>query len=1152
MDFTSFSGGRRLLSSTPTACNRTAGSQKGNTLRCTRGEWLTVMACAALAWSARAQAPARPEPLDSKPAQARSEMGPPAPAPRSLDDLGIPPNAVIVICDDPQKAVNLVPRGVVLTPQRYQELLRLERESTQRAAAAVRLAVPTSCKLSGRVEGDIARVQVQYQFVTDKLRTLVTLGCQRAWPRSATLDAHLPLFVTDSSRDEGLVVQVDTPGTHNLTLDLAVPLTNRGPKGAERGFDLGLPRCAITNLDTFEVPGDVAEIKVNARPVQARANAGGSRIENEALGAADRLEVSWKGRGPAATKVAPLYIAEGRVVVRVEERRAVTDVELQLQVLAGEVQEYRIRLPARVRCDLREPAASDERLERRELPRDDDPWLTLRFKKPTSEPFRVAFQAQQSWTGSTVPVGPFAVAGALRQTGTIAVAAAPEFRLAFQTNGDILRHELTEDASRGNTVAGFTYWNVPATASPAEAPPPQLRLDVQTVRGAVESRVDHTLELTPAGWQVATRLDLTPLRTGVDVVEVEVPENYPFDAVKGVAPAEMADPPLFDATRRTATIRLAQKQFRPFSLTLPALYPVAPGGQQTLELPRPLNTLDRGAQASVIVPGDMELVRHDGGFEQAAAGSGSIHRYTQSWPRAPRRVELARRAYRPELRVVSVSDVTFRVSQAVVRQRLEFDFRDRVTDRVALEIPQAIGQRAHVVQGGSLNDQGQFILDRAATRAIVVLAYELPATPRESNRTTGSSFSLPLIRVPAATRTEWKARLWCDATQQLGLVEGPWEEAPPEVAPEKDNLPTLVLKSIAPDPPLLIRREDNPGMLSWPFIVDRSLIQVLTAEDGPIHYRARYVLNRIANRHLDVRLPAPLGNSNLAVWLDGKQVTTIRSVDDHGNPVENGSVVRILVEPELYRGPVLLDLRYQMPARRRDSGTVLTTFQPPVFLHDVRLGPVRWQINLPNDAVVVCRESDPNADISWSWRGALLTPMPVSQAADVERWLSGARRAETDTLSPAPLACWRSDLEPVTVLQVPRAAWLFSCSATLLAVALTLLFMPPLRPTWLAVLGGLILAGGWLTIAWPHLLPVVLYGCEPALAVLAVTGLVQAVRSLSDRQRRRYLPAFTRSRSSGGVAQAGSSHRQRREPTTVDAPPARGSSVLRQPQPQEP
>ena len=55
----------------------------------------------------------------------------------------------------------------------------------------------------------------------------------------------------------------------------------------------------------------------------ARSNAGASRVENEPLGAADRLELSWKGRGPVATNVAPLYTAEGRVVVRVEERRDV-------------------------------------------------------------------------------------------------------------------------------------------------------------------------------------------------------------------------------------------------------------------------------------------------------------------------------------------------------------------------------------------------------------------------------------------------------------------------------------------------------------------------------------------------------------------------------------------------------------------------------------------------------------------------------------------------------------------------------------------------------------------------------------------------------------------------------------------------------------
>src|SRR2546423_583583 len=77
-------------------------------------------------------------------------------------------------------------------------------------------------------------------------RALVPLGCARAWRPAATLDdGQLPLL---QPGEDGLVLRVENAGTHHVTLDLALPWTPRGTKGAERGFDLGLPRAAITVL----------------------------------------------------------------------------------------------------------------------------------------------------------------------------------------------------------------------------------------------------------------------------------------------------------------------------------------------------------------------------------------------------------------------------------------------------------------------------------------------------------------------------------------------------------------------------------------------------------------------------------------------------------------------------------------------------------------------------------------------------------------------------------------------------------------------------------------------------------------------------------------------------------------------------------------
>src|SRR5262249_47890757 len=145
-------------------------------------------------------------------------------------------------------------------------------------------------------------------------------------------------------------------------------------------------------------------------------------------------------------------------------------VELQLQVLSGVVQQLHINLPKGVTCELKEPAPQDERLERYELPKAEAASLVLHLKKASAEPVRVAFQVQQQRSEASVPVGPFVVTGAIRQAGTISVLAPPEYRVAYQTVGDLLPRDVPDEPARANLVAAFAYWSVPATPNP----PPQL------------------------------------------------------------------------------------------------------------------------------------------------------------------------------------------------------------------------------------------------------------------------------------------------------------------------------------------------------------------------------------------------------------------------------------------------------------------------------------------------------------------------------------------------------------------------------------------------------------------------------------------------------------------------------------------------------
>src|SRR5205085_8704384 len=112
------------------------------------------------------------------------------------------------------------------------------------------------------------------------------------------------------------------------------------------------------------------------------------------------------------------------------------------------------------------------------------------------------------------------------------------------------------------------------------------------------------------------------------------------------------------------------KQGSEFKLTLEGSYPSPAGDtrQATLDLPRPLNTLDRGGQMSVKVPENLALVMAGKPDEPVR------DRHQQTWTveQAPERVEVAWRPYHPELPVDSLVDIVLDSHQAHVRQRLTF------------------------------------------------------------------------------------------------------------------------------------------------------------------------------------------------------------------------------------------------------------------------------------------------------------------------------------------------------------------------------------------------------------------------------------------------------------------------------------------------
>jgi hypothetical protein len=1059
---------------------------------------------------------------------------PPAKAPAKIDVSKLPPGAIFLVGED-AKDVLLQPGVLVLTPEKYKELLE-QLDQLKRQVNPDKPEPPSSCVLTGRADEATVYLQAVFSFETRRPKTTVALGCQKAWPTAATLDdGKLPLLPPPG--DDGFTVVVDAPGNHRLTLDLEAPITSRTGAASDRGFEIGLPRAVITRLERFDVPGAVRDIRINRQWLAAADLAGANPRRFVALGAAERLELTWKGPTPQE-QAEPVREVSGQIDVRFDETHVITEAELVLSLLRGQTREWQVLIPPGYTMAV-VAGANDDRATEVIKPADpkQPPVWTIRWKDPSNAPLRLRISAYQL-RQRKVAVGPFPVLQALRQQGTISVGVPPELRLLPPTTrGDIAQRELTEEQRRSGTAAAFYYWSMPAKPNNQLGSPP-LELEVENVKGAVETTLAHTLQLTGDGWRLSTEVEVNPVRTGPDRLEVDLPADY----LPKAGPLLLVEPELevHDGTggRRVGVIKLAQRQYRPFKLTLEgpvSLRCSSDGVPAPAELPRMLQTVDRGARVSVMVPEDQELtIAREAG--RAPLGGG---RREASWrsERSPGRVEVAWRPRTVELPAECLTDVTIADGKARVRQSFSFQFPHEADRQMVLRGPDLPTGVVPTTDHAPLTPHGEggwlAPLDGPALNVEYLLP--LPKKGREA-----SAWTMPLLWPAAATRCRTRVRVWADPGVQPTLVGGAWEEFPPEIVADRDALPALVLRADGLSVPLALRLGETTA-LHAATTIDRTLIQVTVPEGKFQAYRCRALLSRFGGRSVDLEFPAAVAGLSLEVYLAGKRIPNPTVIDEQGKESETGHAIRIRTTAEAAHRPVLLEVRYQLAFGRGEGlGRLVTVLAPPRFLGAVYPGPVRWQVGLGPDRIPVYWGGEAAFDQRWGWRGPLLAPQPAVTGADLERWIGGGAALpgteSVDGVRWGDLVGWQSGSDPVSLIQLPRQAWLLGCSLALLLVGLGAYFAPwrsALRGVAAVVFGaGAIAAGLW----WPTTLAAVLYGIEPGAVVLAAVVAVLWVMQRRYRRQVVFMPGFSRPPAGSSIVRNGSSQRRRVEPSTVDSP----------------
>jgi hypothetical protein len=1065
------------------------------------------------------------------------------------------------------------PGAVFLTQEKYKELL--DQIAALKRQAGLQKETPSSCKLSGRVDGDLVRLTAEFEFRTAEPRALVSLGCQKAQLSAAALDdGRLPILPPPG--EDGFVVQVDTPGQHRLQLEMELPIT---AKGTDRSFDLNLPRAAINVLEQFDVSGSVSELRITSvedkRQFQQVVPTKTLNSKNEqrralALGAVSRLEVAWKVAA-APLSGAAIREARGQVEVRVDEHSVTTEVDLTLKLRTGQTDQWRILAPMQqgptpTTIEFKGPA--DERPPTVTPPTDPKNPVWQIKGEPTSKPIQLSIRIRQPRSNKLIPVGPFAVLDAERQSGNILITAPANVRLRYHPRGDISQCEIPEDRRQDtNVVASFNYYSLPMPARPGQPALAPLDLEIEAVQGVIETRVLHTLLLNADGWHITRRIEVTPVRTTVDHLAVEFPPGYQLVKPPSSLLVESVETEELDDQRRQALIKLVQKQLpnRMFHLTLEGLIPVPkeveqiPAGRlrrQAVGLPHPVETQDRGGEVTASVREGLELLAPESGSEVARPGS---RPHTWNTDRSPRQVDLSWREHRPDLLVNATVDLTLTDRVARVRHQLHIPAAPNSTTGSAsrapllLRIPPALAGRVVVEEDYKLApldetrtvwtvtlpqpDEKDATLKKNST---ITLEYSFPL-PEPDRDEHWRPFTIPLVKADQATGGTTKVWVWSEPGVAVQLVSGSdrWEELQTElVAQHPGRLPSLVLRSSSLTIPELSLKQE-PAEVP-PTVVERVLIEVLVGDWGYQSYRARFRITRLTMRTLEIELPAPPAQINAAVLFDNRRLP-LKTVDDNGTETELGRIVRLQVDPALYQGkPAVLDVQYQLLIGREGHRPLRlqTTFQPPVLRGRVFVWEKLWGLRLPATWVPLHLGEGTTPEQRWGLRGWFLGPRPALTGAELESWFTGSELVEGADRGDLSLVCRQAELRPVVLVHVPQQAWLLACSLTVFAAGFILYFAPlPRGRFWVIVLalGALVVA---IAVWWPQALPFVVYGSEPGLVILGLVFIYAWVRQRRYRRQVVFMPGFTHLKTGSSLVRNKGSERGRREPSTVDAAPS--------------
>lgn len=1014
---------------------------------------------------------------------------------------GLPGGSILVLCEQAVDSLRLFPKMVVLSPEKFQEMQDEIKKFKEQALKPAIPIIPSAMKITGKLDANQARLKVRYSFVVDTPGSQVNLAMGNCQALSAVIAGKTPVL---KKTTEGFVLRSEEPGTQEAEIEFVAQV--RQGNGI---FVLGLelPGCAITQMD-LDLPLQSIQPKLDNKTSQEPWwNFQNNRL-SASIGNSKTVELRWESA--PKTNMARALTAETNILVKLDDRYIRSQAQMKIGSTGGRLDMLEILVP--LGCEVRGADPLDDakilRIEKEEFKFHGVRKIFL--KEGASPTLKLTLDSQSPVTsnGATQAIGPFYLVHAVRQTGTILLSdEGTDLKYQPLLRGDIDTQEIPalERSKNPKLASAFRFWNHPFAEKPSATIGQNSLslLDLQTnfVRGELE--VKSVLQARLAQdqearwvWQLNATLECTPLRTGVEKLEVLVPKGMRYDREKGALPTSLVREDSFDEKTGKLSLIFDKEQSNPFQITLAFTQDAQKDQTESLPLPIPLNARDRGSQITVICPDAFHLLpdqKKNPGLELASLES---NRLIWKSDRFAQKVVVVRRVTSEKALARHHVDLFFDGAEVFARHSIRIESPRAMDPLVNFQWEGVAPRGFKVSRGGTMGETDadgksiQLLLKPDPVRGYSVdLDYRLPGKSMET-------ITLPLLYCKGADNPT-QIRIWSPMGTSVECDVPSWVPQPPSASDQYPRLPNATFFAASPAVPFTFKIQSRTG--TSPFA--STAIGLARFEAQSVRLKFLYQVQDSLESKIDFTLPT--GATLPRLWIN---------LQESNLQFRSEGSFQIALPPKI-PGPdpaTVVELEYSVPLAF-DSWWWLSLAAPRTSLSPPQL---TWLVLPTPDQALLWPGLASVSSKKWKPSGWFFEP---GYASDISA-LIAPFQPEKERNAAQPVwtgLIFQTPYQDLTVVVFSKFWFPAALSFIVIPMALLLVWKFQLA-SWLRVHGVEITLGGILGVAIlfclsEELAQWVIFGVQPALVALlagmVIHGMVLAGKRMTAPKAHSFAPS---------------------------------------------